>query len=531
MSKGMENPPVTQTEGQEPLTTPTSLTAAELTHPERIQLIQLQSAALKKAGVSILDLSPEQREDIKDKALRRIHADREKANDTGVHRGQALIAYALAEDYKDKLLYVHGIGWHYWDGSRWKEDKTGRAVRAVLAVLRKKLADSLNNPDLRQDVRKCESANGIEGVLKIARSLPELAATPDQLDADPYLLNVANGTLDLHTMQLRSHDPADRITRRTAAAWNPDADGPIWEACLVRWLPDPEVRGFLQRYIGLALAGKVLEHVLAIFTGKGRNGKGVCYQAVSAAQGDYAATAEPDLFMHREGAHPTGEMDLRGRRFIAVSESDKDRRLAEATVKRLAGGDTIRARRLYQDFSEFPPSHTAALITNHLPKASGDDSALWARLRVVPFNVVIPDAEQDKHLPEKLELELDAILAWAVTGWQAYQEHGLSEPAAVLAATDDYHREADALGRFIGEECNTGPGYSSLTEALHQAWTEWAAAEGLASMSKRAFGIALENRGYEARKGTGGVRIRVGIQLKTPSGLEAYGGTNGSKWH
>lgn len=444
-----------------------------------------------------------------------------------VHRGQARIAYKLAASYQERLMHVHGLGWHYWDNSCWKEDKTGRATRAVLAVLRKALADSLNEPDLRQDVRKCESASGIEGVLRIAKSLPELAATPEQLDANPYLLNVANGTLDLHTMQLRPHDPADRITRRTAAAWNPSADSHVWEAFLTRVLPDADVRGFLQRYAGVALVGKVLEHLLAILTGKGRNGKGVWYGAFNTALGDYAATAEPDLFMHREGAHPTGEMDLRGRRFVVVSESDKDRPFAEATVKRLTGGDTIRARRLFHDFTEFPPSHTAALVTNHLPKVSGDDAAIWARLRVVPFLVVIPDEEQDPHLPEKLELELDAILAWAVAGWQAYQQHGLAEPDAVLAATADYHHDADALGRFISEECDTGPGHSALTESLHHAFSEWAAAEGLAPMSKRAFGIALENRGYEARKGGKGVRIRAGIQLKPVRGSNTFGGSGG----
>ncbi|MGO4143453.1 phage/plasmid primase, P4 family [Paenarthrobacter sp. YAF11_1] len=523
----MENPPVWETEGQEnhSTTTTTSVPGEDLTSDERVQLTRLVSASYVKHG-GAANITPAQHEEFRDKALLKIHAERAKTG-TQVHRGQARIAYALASGYKDKLIHVHGLGWHYYDGSCWQEDKTGRATRAVLETLRKALANSLNDPDLRQDVRKCESSNGIEGVLKIARALPEFATTPDQLDADPYLLNVANGTLDLHTMELRPHKPADRMTRRAAAAWNPDATGPVWEAFLARVLPDVEARNFLQRYAGLALAGKVLEHVLAILTGKGRNGKGVWYGALAAALGDYAATAEPDLFMHREGAHPTGEMDLRGRRWVVVSESDKDRRLAEATVKRLTGGDRIRARRLYQDFAEFDPSHTAALVTNHLPKVSGDDSAIWARLRVVPFSVVIPGHEQDPHLPEKLQLEMDAILAWAVTGWQDYQERGLAEPAAVLNATDDYHRDADALGRFISDECDTGPGYSSLTEPLHHAWTQWAAAEGHAPMSKRAFGIQLENRGFEARKGTGGVRIRAGIQLKPVSGITAFGVSSG----
>ncbi|MHA7153967.1 DNA primase family protein [Arthrobacter sp. TMN-50] len=424
------------------------------------------------------------------------------------------IAYRLAEAYKGKLLHVHGIGWLYWDGRRWAEDQTGHNKQGVLDVLRAALTDSLDDTDLRADVRKCESAAGIAGVLDIAAALKPFAATIADLDADPYVLNVANGTLDLHTMELRPHNPADRITKVANAAYDPDAPGDTWEAFLTRVLPDQEVREFLQRYAGVGLAGRVLEHVLAILTGTGRNGKGVFYGALAGALGDYAAVAEPDLFMHREGAHPTGEMDLRGRRWIVVSESDQGRKLAEATVKRLTGGDRIKARRMRQDFVEFEPSHTAALVTNHLPKVSGDDAAIWARLRVVPFDVVIPDAEQDSRLPDKLHLELDAVLTWAITGWQEYQRTGLAEPGAVIAATEHYKADSDTIGRFITECCNTGSGLSSLTESLHQAWATWAVQDGAKPLGKKPFGEALEARGFHASRRSGGVRVRQGIEIK-----------------
>ncbi|MBX4383522.1 hypothetical protein K4G98_23525, partial [Mycobacterium tuberculosis] len=95
------------------------------------------------------------------------------------------------------------------------------------------------------------------------------------------------------------------------------------------------------------------------------------------------------------------------------SESEKDRRLAESTIKRLTGGDTIRARKMRQDFVEFTPSHTPLLITNHLPRVPGDDTAIWRRIRVVPFEVVIPADEQDRELDARLQLEADSILSWA----------------------------------------------------------------------------------------------------------------------
>ncbi|BBZ38577.1 DNA primase family protein [Mycobacterium conspicuum] len=433
-----------------------------------------------------------------------------------VHSGQLRIAYRLHDRYRDKLLYVHGIGWHHWDGKRWAYDDSGTAQRSVYDVLRTSLSESLDDKQLRQDVRKCESANGIAGVLAVAAALPGFAATVRDLDADPYLLNTANGTIDLRTMELRPHDPADRITKVTVGAYDPDAPATSWSAFLRRVLPDSEVRDYLGRLVGVALAGKVIEHILGILTGTGANGKSVFYKAMLWALGDYASTVEPDLLMHRQQAHPTGEMDLLGRRLVVVSESERDRRLAETTMKRLTGGDRIRARRMRQDFIEFEPSHTPLLITNHLPKVSGDDPAIWRRLRVVPFTVEIPPGERDTHLDERLQAEADAVLAWAVAGWLEYRKNGLNEPEAVVLATDQYQRASDAVARFIADECSVdSPVLKATTKVLHEAWQRWQATDGAEPMSAAAFGQALDSKGFPARKGAQGQRWREGIALRS----------------
>lgn len=453
-------------------------------------------------------------------------AQRDRARDTAptidepqpqdVHRGQPRFAYQLAAAYEGRLLHVHGIGWHRWDGCRWVEDDQGDATRAVLDILRRAhvRAFDKSDRDLGADVRRCESAAAITGILQIAAALEVLSATVADLDADPYLLNVANGTLDLRTMTLAPHDPANRITKVTRAAYRPGQRGEAWVRFLEDVLPDGEVREFLQRYAGLAATGKVIEHVLAILIGTGRNGKGVFYGGMAYALGDYAATAEPDLFMHRENAHPTGEMDLRGTRWVVVSESDQGRRLAEATVKRLTGGDRIKARRMRQDFVEFEPSHTAALVTNHLPKVSGDDPAIWARLRVVPFTVVIPKADQDPHLGEKLQLEADAILTWVIDGWNSYTQQGLAEPGAVLKATEEYRADMDAIGQFIDERCLLNQHMYARFADLFAEWTTWSADNGVFTDTKKVFGAALDTRGINADKGAGNVAIRRGIGLQ-----------------
>lgn len=444
----------------------------------------------------------------------RHNAHVEVGDPKNVHRGHARMAYRLAHRYADQLLHVTGLGWHRWDDKRWALDDRGFAKRAMLADLRQALAESLDDKELRNDVRKCESAAGVAGVLDIAAALTPFASAIPDLDADAHLLNVANGTLDLHTLELRPHRPADRITKVCRGAYRPNTESPLWTTFLARVLPDEDVRGFLQRLVGVGLLGAVREHVLPILTGVGANGKSVFDKAIRYSLGDYACTAEPDLFMHRESAHPTGEMDLRGVRWVVVSESDKDRRLAEATMKRLTGGDTIRARRMRQDFVEFTPSHTALVITNHLPKVSGDDAAVWRRLRVVPFNVVIPEDEQDQELDARLQLEADGILAWAVDGYREYLDRGLDEPGSVRDATDTYHRNSDAVGRFIADRCVLSGLTKATTVQLHEAFTKWAATDGCEVISQREFAQTLDKRGYPTDKPVNGKRWRHGIGLQ-----------------
>lgn len=446
---------------------------------------------------------------------------RESEDERREHSGQVRMAQRLAAAYRDKLLHVHGLGWHCWDGKRWAEDDLGAAVRAVLDVIKRALHESIDddNKVLGMDARRCESDAGIRGVLGIAAALPGFAATVRDLDADPYLLNAANGTVDLRSMELRPHRPADRITKVTRAAYDPNAPAAAWTQFLEQVLPDSGVREYLQRIIGVSLLGTVVEHLVPIWTGTGANGKSTAYKAILWALGDYASTGEPELFMRRQGAHPTGEFDLRGRRLVVVSESEEGRRLDEAKMKRLSGGDPIKARRMRMDFVEFQPSHLAMLITNHLPTASGDDPAVWRRLRVIPFTVVIPPEEQDNGLDDALQAEADAVLAWAAEGWQQYRERRLDDPPAVVQATTEYQRSSDAVSRFLDDDewVVSGPLVKATTGRLHDAFERWRLADGAEAISQKAFAHALDRLGYPADKRRDG-RWRNGIGLKQRQG-------------
>jgi putative DNA primase/helicase len=441
--------------------------------------------------------------------------------DDGLATGHRRMAIRLAREHGDSMMHVHGLGWFCWDGTRWAEDGGGKRSRLnVIRVLQKAAAESVgSSKELRTDVARCESASGIEGVLKVAEVLPPFSVPIEALDANPYLLNCANGTLDLETLRLRGHDRHDRLTKVTTGRYVGHPCGPVWGRFLAEVLPDEPVREYLRRYVGLALVGTVLEHLLAILTGSGRNGKGVFYGAVNHALGDYAGVPDPNLFLHREGVHPASEMELRGKRWIVVSENNAGQRLAEATVKRLTGGDTISARRLYGPWVTFQPVHMAALVTNHLPRVSSDDEALWARLRVVPFNVRIAEADQDVHLAETLRTEADAVLSWAVAGWAAYQAGGMAEPDAVKVATDRYHLASDAISRFLEECCLFGPHLTVVPSLLYERWKDWASGEmDVPPMNVTAFGREMTKRGYPVAPDK---RVRRGLTLAHYDGGKA----------
>jgi putative DNA primase/helicase len=442
------------------------------------------------------------------------------------HRGQLRMAYRLAESHANRLLYVNGIGWHWWDGTRWAEDGNGAAKRAVYTVLRNAVVEAFDEKDneLSSDVHKCETASGVEGVLALAAALTPFAATVTDLDPDPYLLNTATGTVDLRTGELRPPNPADRCSKVTRAGYDPDARSDEWEQFLEQVLPDPAVRGYLQRLAGLSLLGKVVEHVFTVITGVGANGKGTTYSALLHALGDYGHAAESDLFMQAKSnpnAASPALMGLRGKRLVVVSETERDQKLAVALMKNLTGGDLITARPLYGKPVTFSPSHTSLMVTNYLPKVAGDDPAIWRRVRVIPFDVVIPADQRDGLLGERLELAADAILSWAIDGYRQYAQGGLAEPDAVLRATNDYQHASDAVARFIAETCFVSPHASAQTSELFARWTSWAIDEGVEPLSLKRFGDALDKHGHQVVGGGGrDRRQRKGLGLLADDDLE-----------
>ena len=428
-------------------------------------------------------------------------------------------ASRLIAHHGEDLRYCYPWGsWLIWDGRRWSLDESGeihrRAKRTVREIYREAAdaADDETRKALGKHAKASEAENRIQAMISLAKS--EVPIMPAAMDANPWLLNVSNGTVDLRTGELLEHRRDDLITK-LAGKYGPEASASTWTATLERVLPSAEVRAFFKRLCGYAISGDVSEHVLPVLYGTGANGKSTILNALLEAAGEYGMQAAPDLLIAKRGGHPTEVADLFGMRVVASIEVEDGRRLAEALVKSLTGGDKVRARRMRQDYWQFDPTHTAFLCTNHKPEIRGTDAGIWRRIRLIPFTETIPGAEQDKKLPEKLRVELPGILAWAVEGCLEWQRDGLKAPEEVRKATGAYRSEMDVIGAFLRDECETQQGYSATFKEVYDRYEEWCEEGGEKPETRRKFNARLKERGQftDRRSGPGGSYEWHGLQL------------------
>lgn len=423
-----------------------------------------------------------------------------------------------------RVRYVHRWDqWHVWDESRWAPDDRREVYRLAIETARgihadAALADSKGEAqEITRHALTSERRDRIEATLALARTMPPLALVPDELDADPHILVVPNGVVDLKRGKLEPHDRRRLVTKCAPVPFDAEAAAPLWEAFLARIVPDADVRAYLQRAVGYSLTGDVSEHALFFAYGTGANGKSTFLETIRdlLGEGEYAKAAAPDLLLaKKQDRHAAEVADLRGARFVTTIEVQQGRAWDEARVKWLTGGDAISARFMYGNPFTFQPTHKFWIAGNHKPRVSGTDHGFWRRVHTVPFTVTIPKPEQDGELRHKLKAELPGILRWAVEGCSLWSKYGLQPPDAVRAATAQYRDAEDVIGAFLDECCDIDPGSTLILGGLYDVYRAWAERGGEHALTKRRFGDALEDRGIERVKATAGRRALRGIRLK-----------------
>lgn len=435
-------------------------------------------------------------------------------------------AERLTAEHGHDLRYVSGIGWHAFDGRRWRRDTDGEPIRRAKAVARGMLTEAGGIDDDRErkahvaHALRSESEQKLRAAVTLASTEAGIVAQAHELDADTLLFNVENGTLDLRTGRLREHRRADLLTKLAPAAYHGDATSPTWARFLHDLTGgDHDQERFLQRAVGYTLTGNTDEEVLFFAHGPAATGKSTFLEALKGTLGDYGTTADFDAFLARrgDGGVRSDIARLAGARLVIGVEVDDGKRLAEGLLKQLTGGDTVTARFMYRDYFEYRPQFKLWLAANHRPRVSAEDEAIWRRIVQIPFRHVVPAAERDPAL--KRELTTDpaaraAILSWALEGCLAWQRNGLAVPAVVRDYTAEYRAENDPLGDWLASHCHFEATAVTSAGALRESYTTWAEANGERPVSAKAIAAALSARGCQLARQA---RIRTwrGIALRS----------------
>lgn len=427
--------------------------------------------------------------------------------------------------------------WLVYEDGRWTKNMSGALGRYAHKVgpdiiaqsnRMKKRAEDIEDKEQRKAKVKqasdfykqgvgCGNKNRISSMLSVAQDLAGVSVQPDEFDANPWLLGIENGVIDLRSGTYRQAVRGDMIMQRAGVRWEKDAQCPTWERFLSEIMcGDAELVTYLQRAVGYSLTGSVQEQCLFFLFGGGSNGKSTFLTTIQALMGTYARQASKDLLLDRKhDPHPVEFADLHGRRMVVCGEIREKCRLAEDKVKTLTGGDRINARWLHQNPFEFDPTHTVWQPGNHKPTIRGMDDGIWRRIRLVPFLAHFEDKDKDETLPERLREELPGILRWAVRGCMDWQRHGLGIPEAVKKATGAYRSEMDDLAEFFEDECVIEAGREVLSKHLYARYRAWAADAGHKNpMNRHNFGKELRRRGFHPRNSGG--RRWVGLDLRTP---------------
>lgn len=412
--------------------------------------------------------------------------------------------------YKDEIRFVSDQkAWYCWDGKRWRQDKNGEVMRKAKCTAQEIY---IFLSDVGQDSksmlatfrRDCQRLSKLKNMIELAKSDSRLLIHSSQLDADDWLLNVQNGTVELKTGELKSHCKDDYITKICPVNYIENEKSDVFTSFLNKVLPDKLVREYVQRAFGYCISGSISEEILFFIFGPPSSGKSSILEAVSLVLGEYAATADFKSFTKKQNQNAGASSDiarLNGKRFVKSSEANQGDRFDSALVKQLTGGDKISARFLYREHFEFTPKFKLAFAANDRPRVNSSDEALWRRIQEIPFSISIPESERDPKLKKQLkdiETNGSAILDWLIKGCLAYQKVGLNAPQAIKDALDAYKLEMDPLTDFIEEYCYVHTFATADNTRIWEEYNKYCSEYGIRRpLGRRSFKQNLERKGFK----------------------------------
>lgn len=434
----------------------------------------------------------------------------------------------LIQDCEGLMLFVPGIGWHLYRGSVWEPDESNDALAMTSVIPRRLQIDHEHRVfgdvaprTFNGWLKDASSLKTREAVLKLTAADRRMKVLARELNRNPMLLAVKNGTLDLNTGRLKDSDPKDYITQRADVHFTLGARCPEWDKH-VRTItqrkdgtPDPEMYDFLQRWAGYSLTGLVDQQKFPFLWGDGNNGKNVFIETLMAMLGTYAIKGAAKLLTGSGQEHETVIADLAGARLVFIDETPKGS-INEARVKELTGSKKIKARKMRADYFTYDARFKLWISGNNRPKVNDTTDGFWRRLDLIPFDYTIPADKRVMGFGDQLLNELPGILNWCLDGLRAYQEKELLVPERVRAAGESYREAENVFGQCVSEMFDKESTQRAWipNKVIHALYVQWCNEQGiLKPLSMQQLKDDLKREGFQPCASK--VRVQWPIQAGT----------------
>ena len=468
-------------------------------------------------------------------------------------------AYAFAKNCRDRVRYSPATDYIVYDGICWQESKPRSQAAmqeftdAQLAEAEKQIAFTEMNMETsgvndliaihgkkalsfmtdeqkhaffanqgadsyKKFVLKRRDSKYQVAALREARPMVEI--DPKDLDADGFLLNTPDCTIDLRNgMNGRlPHRAEDFLTKCTAVTPG-DQGKDLWaDALHTIFCGDADLEAYVQSIAGIALIGHVYIEALIIAHGDGRNGKSTFWNVLTRVMGSYSGNISADALTVGCKRNVKPELaEAKGKRLLIAAELEEGMRLNTSIVKQFCSTDEIFAEKKYKDPFAFVPTHALVLYTNHLPRVGANDPGTWRRLIVVPFKAKIEGGGDIKNYADYLfDNAGPAVLAWMIEGAEKViaSEFHIDQPKCVKEATALYRENSNWLEHFLEERCEVGDAFTERSGDLYADYRDYCVRTGEYARSTTDFYAAIDLAGFERRHTKKG-RVIFGLRLKS----------------
>lgn len=423
-------------------------------------------------------------------------------------------SYRLNYYMQGKYRYVTGLGWFYWDGSRYVLDADKSIIQIASEAVNPAKSLMLDKEGQKW-VQVSQNKDRLQNAIAISATSPEILIQSVDLDAEANNLCTPGGIVNLQTGEIRpAVKSSDFNTRQTSVT--PAAIGtPKWTQFLRDTIEDDDRISYVQELFGAALFGDSRYHVLPVFVGSGANGKSTLVSVMEGILNDYAATMPENFLLDTTGnAHPTDIARLRGVRFAVAQETRPDGKFNESRVKMLTGGDVLSARFMGQNFFDFKPTHTLFMAVNHLPEVKSGGDGFWRRLRKIDFRKTIaPEKRKEGLAQELIEQEGPGILQWMIEGAVRVSNVGFNEPESVKLATQSYRHEEDHIAKFLEEKVIVADTATAGRTSVYNAYQAWCMENGEKPVPQNGLVREIKGRLGVTESTSAGFKVFLGIEL------------------